>query len=233
MEYFRITGVEFNSDQIPLNELNKDIIDQVKIMIKDEITGESAESTITWTPMYTRYEEQKYWIFSHKHIYDNISETIKNLLIKMNRSPEIFTFEFMGNQKDKHGDPGFRLIFRNRYQNFRFFFTKHLFALFNIFHTVSTEDEYYMIDTTMEEVSVSDVKPIYLPFVHYTLSINGKKLIKFSSVPEQFRRYLSYTLEKNEVVYFKKTDIITLSASINSRDYNLRGIECDIIYTLI
>jgi len=148
-QYYRFESIQFESKNVPLGEINYAEFTNAKIMIKDEILSESKESSIEWIPENKEYEEQLYWIYSYQHIYSLINKTIKKLLIEMKRATYIFELNYNTESN------GFSLSFVNHYQNIRFYFNPYLMKLFEMFKYKVYNENYYVIDTTANEVTLS------------------------------------------------------------------------------
>ena len=80
-QYYRFESIQFETNDVPLGKINFEEFKQAKIMIEDGITLDTKESSIEWFPEKPEYEEQLYWIYSYRHIYTLIDNTIKKLLI--------------------------------------------------------------------------------------------------------------------------------------------------------
>lgn len=226
-QYYRFESIQFESKNVPLGKINYEEFSRAKIMIEDRITLESKESSIEWFPEHSEYEEQIYWIYMYQHIYTLINNTIKKLLIEMNSAPYVFELIYT-----PEGD-GFILSFVNHYQNFRFYFNKYLLKLFEMFKYNFYSNDYYTIDTTASEFTISECRFVKYPLRTYVILINGKKLITFTENQEIYKKFIFYKTKPQEVIYLREDYNVEIFVNIDNATYYLKNVEYEIAYTHI
>ena len=224
-QYYKFESIQFESKNVPLGEINYAEFTNAKIMIRDEISLESKESLIEWIPENKEYEEQLYWIYSYQHIYSLINKTIKKLLIEMRRATYIFELNYNIEIN------GFSLSFVNHYQNIRFYFNLYLMKLFEMFKYKVYNENYYVIDTTINTIILSETRYIKIPPRSYFIRINGKKLIEFDEDKDLHNQFIFYDAKPKEVIYLKNNHSIAIFCKINNNIYHLKGIEHEIAYS--